>query len=698
MKFPARGLLLAAVCCTLFAGCDSDDSPVAPEVPANGTIQVSVRDRFGSAVAGATVRTNPQVGGGTTDAFGQLLIPDVAAGVYTIVATHGTGGSAQSALQVDAGQLEQLALTLDPAIRLAPLVDIQLPLFLFEYSYVDSLSLVGSVMDIEDPAPSLTLQWRSSVDGVLSTAPADEKGLSSVRHGPLSLGTHWLSLRAEDSDGYVGTDSVRVVVRSFPPVATVSQPAPGATFAPGEAVTFLATVTDRETPEADLAVEWRSDLDGVLNQDPPAADGTTTFTTSTLSHGVHAITLSVRDGDDHTVTQTKTVANDAPQRVVLDSIEKDASSLVLHWTPLDEPAFASYRVYRATSASGPFTVIDVLLDPQADHYRDQQLTLGQTYWYRVGLLTDGGSESASNVLSGSAGLYIATNTQVEAMIADPARPYLYAVDRVNNSLLFIDTDSLKVVKTIFIGSSPSDLDIDAAGNELFVANYGSSEIAVVDLATQTKSRSLLVDTGGGWDGNPYRLVCATPGRLVWTSLDQWNSLRLIDSQTGALLHMTGSVYYPDLVASPDGSRIYVGESGSSGSKIYRFDVVGNQLSQVDQTPGYGYGYSTRKVTLSGDGAYAFYAAKKILATNLGSELGTFSEVIYAANQAGTVAVGESKLFDATTYATLRNLPIAGTIKTIGPDGSTLYSYDNTSSRIYVVDVSVDGAPAGVRLP
>ena len=153
-----------------------------------------------------------------------------------------------------------------------------------------------------------------------------------------------------------------------------------------------------------------------------------------------------------------------------------------------------------------------------------------------------------------------------------------------------------------------------------------------------------MDTGGIWDGNPYSITCLTQGRLAWTSYDQWNSIRLIETQNGTRFGSDfGSYYYPDLVSTPDGTHVFVCESGSSGSKAYRLDFPNDALQQADLTPGYGYGYATRLGALSGDGNYLFYAYKKLNANHLATELGTFPELIYAVNQDGTLAVEDSKV-------------------------------------------------------
>jgi hypothetical protein len=367
--------------------------------------------------------------------------------------------------------------------------------------------------------------------------------------------------------------------------------------------------------------------------------------------------------------------------VALAAPTKDANGVNLTWTVTG--TYTSYRMYRATDPGGSFTVIDILNAPSALTYRDETGMLGTSYRYRVGATGAVGAEVLSNIQAVTTGVYIDVGSQVERMRADPTRPYLYLVDRVNNSLHFVNLTTNVVEGTIFAGSTPVDLDINLAGTQLFVADFGASEIAVIDLETRMKVRSLLVDTSIGiWDGNPYRLTTAMGDTLVFTSLDQWNDLKYVNAISGANLGAVGTIYEPAIAHSPDGKRVYVGEYGLSSDNLIRFDISGTTLTQVDTAVALG-GNNTREVLVTGDGMYVFYGGRKYLANNLKSLLGTFAEAILVANHDGTVAVGPTKIFDGTTFSARKPLPLSTTVMALGADDKTLYLYDMMTSRIYL---------------
>ena len=190
-------------------------------------------------------------------------------------------------------------------------------------------------------------------------------------------------------------------------------------------------------------------------------------------------------------------AGGASTAIVLAVPTKDSNGVNLAWTVAPGSAFAAYRVYR----NG--TVINILQDGTSVQYRDDSGQLGVTYSYQIGGLTAAGAEVRSNTQMILTGVYIDVGSQIERMMVDPKRPYLYGVDKVNNSLHFVNLTSNAVEKTIFVGSSPTDLDINLQGTTLYVANFGSTQIAMVDLEAGVMSGALFVDTTvGNWDGNP----------------------------------------------------------------------------------------------------------------------------------------------------------------------------------------------------
>jgi DNA-binding beta-propeller fold protein YncE len=285
---------------------------------------------------------------------------------------------------------------------------------------------------------------------------------------------------------------------------------------------------------------------------------------------------------------------------------------------------------------------------------------------------------------GPTGEFIDVSTQVEAMAVDPVRPYLYALDRVNNNFLFINLETKSLEKTIFVGSSPVDLDFDADVAEAYVANFGSTEIAVVDLDAQEVGRTLFVDTNAGtWEGNPYRLAVTAFNTLVFTSEDQWNDLKLVNASNGGAIAAVGSIYSPELAATADGTTLFVAESGGD---LYRYEVTEATLTQVDAT-GDGFGNGDGLAVITGDEQYVFYGRQKILTSNLKSVVGEFSDPILATNDDGSIAVSASHVYDGNNFGIIALTSLTTQVLALSTDARTLYLYDIATSRIYIQDLS-----------
>ena len=100
---------------------------------------------------------------------------------------------------------------------------------------------------------------------------------------------------SEDVDGKDRDPDIVGDGANTAPTCAIDAPSEGATAAPGEAVSFEATVGDAEQSADELLVAWSSDIDGDLRESTALPDGSVVFTTGDLSVGTHRITLLVED-------------------------------------------------------------------------------------------------------------------------------------------------------------------------------------------------------------------------------------------------------------------------------------------------------------------------------------------------------------------------------------------------------------------
>lgn len=97
-----------------------------------------------------------------------------------------------------------------------------------------------------------------------------------------------------ENDSTPANDTARVDM-NFPvsaiPVVTITSPADGSVFDPGDLVSFTGTASDAEDGDLTTAIQWTSSVDGLIGTG-------SSFETSQLTTGVHTISAAVTDSDD----------------------------------------------------------------------------------------------------------------------------------------------------------------------------------------------------------------------------------------------------------------------------------------------------------------------------------------------------------------------------------------------------------------
>lgn len=142
----------------------------------------------------------------------------------------------------------------------------------------------GSASDAEDGALSGdALVWRSDIDGRLGTG-------TTVTVSNLSQGIHTIRLTAKDSDDDNGSASIRLTLND-PPRVSITDPEDDALYGADEEVYFSGSAMDTEDGQlSGGALAWTSSIDGQIGT-------VSSFFASSLSLGIHTITLSATDSD-----------------------------------------------------------------------------------------------------------------------------------------------------------------------------------------------------------------------------------------------------------------------------------------------------------------------------------------------------------------------------------------------------------------
>jgi hypothetical protein len=169
------------------------------------------------------------------------------------------------------------------------------------------VTLTAAISDPDVGAEFLSAEWASTIDGFLGTTVVNSDGAAVMPIDTLSVGNHTIQLIARDELEGMCVDTSVYTVGNGPDV-TIVGPADGDVVQDGASVDFVGRVSDSIDAAGDLNIQWRSNVDGLLNDHPADFDGSMDFQMSALSLGHHTITLFARNSagmsNDETVTLT----------------------------------------------------------------------------------------------------------------------------------------------------------------------------------------------------------------------------------------------------------------------------------------------------------------------------------------------------------------------------------------------------------
>lgn len=211
----------------------------------------------------------------------------------TATDSQGTTSSAEISVTVVADQ---------PPVNAPPVAVIDAPANGTFFDEGLPIGLTGHASDAEDGMLSGgALSWTSSLGGALGTG-------ARLTFNNAALGRHRIVLTATDSrgDSSVATIDVEVVRpgTNRPPSVQLHSPANGATVLVGAVTSLTGTATDLEDGVlTGASLRWSSSRDGAL--------GTGASVPTTLTQGVHVLTLTATDSLAATASASVTVSVNA---------------------------------------------------------------------------------------------------------------------------------------------------------------------------------------------------------------------------------------------------------------------------------------------------------------------------------------------------------------------------------------------------
>lgn len=263
---------------------------------------------------------------------------------------------------------------------------------------------------------------------------------------------------------------------------------------------------------------------------------------------------------------------------------------------------------------------------------------------------------------------ITTDQALTAFAVGANDHYLYAVSNSANRLLQIDSDTMQVVADRFIGSQPTDVDI--RDGILYVSLGGSTHLAKIDTQNETNFMAPIVEIP---TVSITSNVAAGIGNVYYMDPTSFGYLHKYDT---ADTTYPGMYYGAGLVTSPDGSKLYVGESGSTGSKLHQINTSSGAVAQ--QSAAY---YEGTSVIIQ-DGSYIYYGSRRLDANDLSLVYGQYKNDYYSAQllaARGENVIATNGVYNRDTFNLVYRFPVPVMYGYIKTDGSILLLTSNRSS-------------------
>ncbi|MBK9337983.1 MAG: beta-propeller fold lactonase family protein [Lewinellaceae bacterium] len=234
--------------------------------------------------------------------------------------------------------------------------------------------------------------------------------------------------------------------------------------------------------------------------------------------------------------------------------------------------------------------------------------------------------------------------------------------------------------------------VSQPGGFAYIANYLSSDVSVIDLATNTVIATIPVGFGA------YGVSVSPDGTRVYVTNEADGTVSVLDGVTNTLITTVGVGATPTGIAvSPDGTRVFVANSGSNSISV--LDAATNTVLATIPA-----GTSPRGITWQPDGSrvYATGSNPSVLVTIDAATNTILSSVPTGDTPAGVrVSPNGARIYVANSFSNnlyvfnAANNAIIAIIPTdnfpngvaVSPDGSRVYVTNENASSVTVINAA-----------
>jgi len=255
----------------------------------------------------------------------------------------------------------------------------------------------------------------------------------------------------------------------------------------------------------------------------------------------------------------------------------------------------------------------------------------------------------------------------EGLAINPAGTRAYVADINGGRIDVINTANNTVITKIPIGGEIVGLVINPAGTKVYAANWNTGVISVISTATNRVVDSITlgpsINSGGP---APYSLAINRAGTLLYVTDQRANSVSVVNTATNSIVATVPVGADPLAIAvSPNGSLIYVADSGNGGASRSSVSVINAATNKVIHT--ITLGYNAYGVAFDSTGAFAYISNQAGNGNGIISVINTKTSSVI-----GTINLGYQQLPEWIA---------------VTPDGTRAYIPDETTGQVSVIDLT-----------
>jgi hypothetical protein len=299
----------------------------------------------------------------------------------------------------------------------------------------------------------------------------------------------------------------RGVTTGFTPEIEQILPSIPANFSLNEKIVFSLNVRDNDSQPNEINVIFSSNLDGKLLETHPDASNNVRFETSTLSKGIHTITIKATDKDNYSTSKTIQVSTMAPGNIILETAIANSGTVQLNWQKYASPDFKQYEVVRSLNKDVEGEVIASFSSADALSYLDKLPPFSSEVYYYIRVSNTQEYTRNSNKIkvtepAGKIYYYAITDA-----VHHPSEPIVYIIDNASQKLRAINYKTQTEINSVSIDAAVGKIAIanNGYGLEIYVPNsngfikvYNANTLDLVTSISTGLATKCVVTNGHGY--------------------------------------------------------------------------------------------------------------------------------------------------------------------------------------------------------